>query len=301
MSSFRLRPARADDAAAVADTVAAHERLIMGSTTYSVSDLEDEWRTIDLATTAWVVEDGGRVVAYGSVEDRGELWRAEGHVHPEAFGRGLGAELARFLETEVRTRGARRVQSSVLEGDLQAQALLAGLGYRPVRTFREMRIVLEHVPLPPAWPDGLVVTSFDPERDARAFHGAQQEAFADHWEARERSFDDWSKYHLEAPDFTSSLWTVVSDGDEIAAGVICRPELYGGGWVDVLFTRTPWRRRGLGAALLIESFGKFWAAGQPTVGLGVDAESRTGAFRLYERMGMKPAWAAVVFEKQLDV
>lgn len=300
MSSFLLRHARAGDAAAVADTVAAHERLIMGSTTYSVSDLEDEWRTMDLAANAWVADDGGRVVAYGSVEDRGELWRAEGYVHPEAFGRGLGAELARFLETEIRTRGARRVQSSVLEGDSRAQALLAGLGYRPVRTFREMRIVLAHAPSLPAWPDGLVGTPFDPDRDAHAFHAAHQEAFTDHWEWRARSFDHWAKYHLDAPDFTPSLWSVVSDGDQIAAGVICRPELYGAGWVDVLFTRGPWRRRGLGAALLTESFGKFWAAGQPTVGLGVDAESETGAFRLYERMGMKPAWAAVVFEKQLD-
>lgn len=301
MSSFLFRHARADDVAAAAETVIAHERTIMGSSTYSVSDLEDEWRTMDIAANAWVAEHDGRVVAYGAVEDRGELWRAEGFVHPEAFAQAVGTRLAQLLEAEVRTRGARRIQSSVLEGDFRAQSLLARLGYRPLRTFREMRIVLEHAPSSPVWPDGLVASVFDPDRDARAFHAAHQEAFADHWEFRERPFDDWARYHLDAPGFTPSLWTVVSDGDEIAAGVICRPELFGAGWVDVLFTRRPWRRRGLGASLLTEAFGKFWTAGQPTVGLGVDAESKTGAFRLYERMGMTPAWAAVVFEKVLDV
>lgn len=300
MSSFLLRHAQGGDVAAAADVITAHERAVMGSSTYGVSDLEDEWRTMDLAANAWVAERDGRVVAYGSVEDRGELWRAEGYVHPEAFAQGLGTELAQLLEADVRTRGARRIQSSVLEGDSRAWSLFAGLGYRPVRTFREMRVVLEHAPPSPVWPDGLVAAPFDPERDARAFHAAQQEAFADHWESKPRSFDDWATDHLEAPGFTPALWTVVSDGDEIAAGVICRPELFGAGWVDVLFTRRPWRRRGLGASLLTEAFGKFWAAGQPTVALGVDAESATGAFRLYERMGMAPAWAAVIFERALD-
>lgn len=300
MSSFLLRHARASDVAEAAEAVIAHERAIMGSSTYSVSDLEDEWRTLDLAANAWVAEHAGRVVAYAALEDRGELWRAEGFVHPEAFALGLGAELAHLLEAEVRTRGARRIQSSVLEGDSRAQSLLAGLGYRPVRTFREMRVVLEHAPRTPEWPEGLVAAPFDPEQDARAFHAAEQEAFADHWESKERSFDDWAKYHLEGPGFTPSLWSVVWDDAEIAAGAICRPELFGAGWVDVLFTRRPWRRRGVGASLLTEAFGKFWTAGQPTIGLGVDAESKTGAFRLYERMGMAPAWAAVLFEKALD-
>jgi hypothetical protein len=54
-----------------------------------------------------------------------------------------------------------------------------------------------------------------------------------------------------------------------------RIQAYGGGWVDVLFTRAPWRRRGVGA------------------------QSETGAFRVYERLGMKPAWAGVTYEKAL--
>jgi GNAT superfamily N-acetyltransferase len=192
------------------------------------------------------------------------------------------------------------VQIGVFEPDEPAQRLLQGRGYRPVRVFRELRIELAEPPAPPRWPDGLRGESFDPARDARAFHAAQQEAFSDHWEHKPRTFADWSTWHFESAAFDPTLWCVVRDGGEIAAGTICQADRYGGGWVGVLFTRQRWRRRGVGAALLQDAFGRFWARGERSIGLTADAESATGAFRLYERAGMRPALGWAMFEKQLD-
>jgi ribosomal protein S18 acetylase RimI-like enzyme len=59
------------------------------------------------------------------------------------------------------------------------------------------------------------------------------------------------------------------------------------GWVEVLAVRRPWRRRGLGKALLWESFAALAGEGKRAVGLGVDAENTTGAVALYERVGMR--------------
>ena len=39
--------------------------------------------------------------------------------------------------------------------------------------------------------------------------------------------------------------------------------------------------------------------GERRVGLGVDAESPTGATRVYERAGMRTLWQALVWEKEL--
>ena len=105
--------------------------------------------------------------------------------------------------------------------------------------------------------------------------------------------------HLGSERFDPSLWCVVRAGDEIAAGTICTGDTFGGGWVHALFTRRPWRRQGVGAALLGDSFGRFWERGEHSVGLGVDAANDTGAFRLYERAGMAPALGWVVYEKDL--
>jgi mycothiol synthase len=223
----------------------------------------------------------------------------EGYVHPDALGRGIGTLIATGLEEDAARGGARRIQNAVLEADSAARALLESLGHRAVRVFRELRVELDAPPPPPEWPNGLRVVPFDPDRDALEFHAAHQEAFEDVWDFTPRDFEAWSKGHLGSERFDPTLWCVVRAGDEIAAGTICAGDTYGGGWVDVLFTRRPWRQQGVGAALLRDSFGRFWERGEHSVGLSVDSASDTGAFRLYERAGMAPALGWVVYEKGL--
>jgi mycothiol synthase len=289
----------AADAAAVTEVVAALESSLYGQTTFSQADLEEEWSDIDVEQDARVVRDGDRIVGYGLVRGRGERWRVEGYVHPDVLGRGIGKLIATGLEADAARGGARRIQNSIYEPDSAARRLLESLGYGAVRVFRELRIELEAPPAAPEWPHGLRVVPFDPERDALEFHAAHQEAFADHWDYTPRDFEQWSKFHLVSERFDPTLWCVVRAGDEIAAGTICVGETYGGGWVNVLFTRRPWRRQGVGAALLRDAFGRFWGRGEHSVGLSVDAANDTGAFRLYERAGMVPVLGWVTYEKDL--
>ena len=292
-------PAVAADAAAVTEVVAALESSLYGQSAYSQADLEEEWSDVGVGQDTSVVRDADRIVGYGLVRERGELWRVEGYVHPDAHGRGIGKLIATGLEEEAARQGARRIQFGVFEADSAARALLESLGYGAVRVFRELRVELEAPPPAAEWPDGLRVVPFDPERDALEFHAAHQEAFADVWDFTPRDFESWSEGHLGSERFDPTLWCVVRAGDEIAAGTICTGDTYGGGWVHVLFTRRPWRKQGMGAALLGDSFGRFWERGEHSVGLGVDAASDSGAFRLYERAGMAPVLGWLVYEKEL--
>ena len=57
--------------------------------------------------------------------------------------------------------------------------------------------------------------------------------------------------------------------------------------------------KGLGLALMKQTFGEFYKRGIKTVGLGVDAENPTGATRLYQKVGMHPASEHVTYEKEL--
>ena len=292
-------PAVAADAAVVAEVVAAVESSLYGQTAFSQADLEDAWSDLDLEQNTRVVREGDRIVGYGEVREHRALWRAEGYVHPDMAGRGIGTLIATGLEENAAGRGARRIQNSVFEADSAARRLLESLGYDAVRVVRELRIELKAPPPAPDWPDGLRVVAFDARRDAVEFHAAHQEAFADHWEHTPRDLESWSKGHLESGRFDPTLWCVVRAEDEIAAGTICKGDSYGGGWIDVLFTRAPWRTQGVGAALLADAFGRFWDRGEHSVGLSVDAASDTGAFRLYERAGMAPVLGWVVYEKQI--
>jgi mycothiol synthase len=296
---LKADPATAADAAAVTEIVLALESSLYGKSAFSQADLEDEWLEIDLERDARIVRDGDRVVGYGVVRERGELWRVEGYVHPEAHGRGIGTLIATELEEQATGAGIPRIQNAVLEADSRACELLESLGYVTVRVFREMRIQLEEPPPAPEWPEGLSVVPFDPESDARAFHAADEEAFADAWGHMPREFEAWSKAHLRSERFDPALWCVVRAGDEIAAGTICTGDTYGGGFVHELFTRRPWRKRGVAAALLADAFGRFWERDERSVGLGVDAAKDSTAFRLYERAGMAPTLGWTLYEKAL--
>ena len=158
MSSCRLDPAVAADAAAVTAVVVALESSLYGQTAFSQADLEDEWSDVDLERDARVVRDGDRIVGHGAVREAGELWRAEGYVHPDALGRGIGRLIATGLEEDAARRGARRIQNGVFEADSAARRLLESLGYGAVRVFRELRIELAARP-PSGRPSGA------PERD----------------------------------------------------------------------------------------------------------------------------------------
>jgi mycothiol synthase len=298
MSSLQRRPPAPGDAAAVAELVIAYERSLYGDTGYSLADLQAEWESLDIARNALVVLDGERITAFGSLDDRGELWRIDAYVHPDERGRGLGTELVAALEAKAASRGARRIQNGVAEPDDAGHRLLAARGYRPVRVFRELRIDLDLASEPPHWPEGFVPAEFDADCDASAFHAAHQEAFADHWEYRPRDLARWRELYIDADHFDASLWRIVRAGDEVAGGVICEADRYGGGWVTVLFTRRPWRGRGLGRALLRDAFQKFRDRGERSVGLGVDAEN-ANAFHLYESAGMQPVMGWVMHEKEL--
>jgi mycothiol synthase len=301
VSGLALSPVTAADAAAAAEVVVALEASLYGHSAFSQADLEAEWSELDVEQNVRVARDGDRIVGYAALQELGERWRAEGYVHPDAHGRGIGRLIAIWLEQDAARRGGRSLQNSVLEADTAARRLLETLGYSAVRVFREMRIELDAPPPAPEWPAGLRVVPFDPEADAAEFHAAHQEAFADHWDYAPRDFESWSNNNLASERFDPALWCVVRDGDEIAAGTICTGDTYGGGFIHALFTRRPWRKQGVGAALLRDSFTRFWERGEHSIGLGVDAASDTGAFRLYERAGMTPVLGWVMYEKPIAI
>ena len=102
--------------------------------------------------------------------------------------------------------------------------------------------------------------------------------------------------------FDPALWWVAQDGDRLAGYVGARlsgdddPEL---GYVGLLGVLAPYRRRGIGEALLRRTFRALHDRGQKGCELHVDADSPTGATRLYERVGMTAHPRFVTWEKEL--
>jgi mycothiol synthase len=293
------RPAL-DDLDAVVELGNAFERAFLGAESFSAGEIADEWRQLDLERDAWLIDAAdGRLAGYATLEERGDgRFMSDGYVHPELRGLGVGGTLVDLAEERARDRGARSVQNTIVAADEAAVAVLESRGYRPVRHFYRMAIELGDDPPEPDWPKGVRVEPFR-ERDALAFHEAIEDAWQDHWEHSPRSFELFREWLIEGSRYDPALWTVVRAGDEIAGGTICEADYYGMGWVRSLFVRRPWRRHGLGMALLQNAFRLFHERGERQVGLGVDAESPTGATRLYERAGMHVVEETAVYRKEL--
>jgi mycothiol synthase len=289
------RAVRPGDAEAVVGLVAARGERLGVRIDFGLEDLRDHWRRIDLERDAWAWEHDGRLVAFGILYARADEFFADGFVHPDFLGRGLGTAILGAAEARARERGAAKLETGALVADRAAPSLLAANGYREVRRYFKMTIELDAPPPEPEWPEGLDPRPFEREH-ARAFWAADDEAFADERGYVTEPFDEFVEKRLGREGFDSALWTAVWDGDEIAATLIA-DRRSSAGWIAGLAVRRPWRRRGLGLALLLRSFGQFYERGEQRVCLSVDSENPSGATRLYERAGMHVEREEVLYEK----
>jgi len=295
-------PVTPDDFPAIAAFLADDETHLFGRPSrLGVPDVTAWLSSLDLAHDSWLFEEDGGLVALGWVElpKEDDAGFSVGVVHRDRRGRGLGSMLLDRSEDRLRALGAKRVHNVTLAPDLAVPALLASRGYSEVRRFWEMTIELGEEPPPdPVLPEGLEIQPFSAEL-ARAFHAALEDAFADHWEYKPASFEDWWERQLARPDHDPSLWFLVRVDEEVVAATRNDPERSGGGWIGALGVRSEWRGRGLAKALLLHSFREFHRRGQRRVGLGVDSENATGATKLYESVGMVVDTEQVVWEKLL--
>ena len=71
------------------------------------------------------------------------------------------------------------------------------------------------------------------------------------------------------------------------------------GWLGQVSVRRPWRRQGVGAAIIAASLRTFRDKGMTHAGLGVDAENPTGALALYEKLGFERHHTWGIYRKDL--
>lgn len=309
--SLTLRPARWADVNAVAKLnydVAQME----GDTMFvlTAEELAEAWKSdgFNVERDVFVVEtQDGRVVGSEEFYNEGGHYKlkADGCVHPQFRGLGIGSCLLEKVaeraqaEIELAPPEARVfIQSLANNRDAAGHTLLRANGYSPVRYYWRMETKLQEPPAPVSLPETIELRPFIKDEHAMAVWQADNEAFRDHWGSHDRSYDEWSRAKFGNPNFDPSLWVVAWEEDQIA-GFSQNRYRQGMGWIGTIAVRRPWRKQGLGLALLIHSFGEFYRRGTTTIGLGVDAANITGATRLYEHAGMYVAGEYALYEKEL--
>lgn len=318
---FTSRPATMQDLPAVIKMLNLWSARRLGVEKFVLEDIGREWETpgFNPETDLFIVLDRQEQVAgYYEAWDLSEphtrvaVW---GRVHPDFTGQGIGTHLLGWVDwrgrlAESRAPAGTRVftQAFVLSQDEAARELLLDQGYAITRHNYRMVIAFDQPPAPAVLPDGITIRTLDRSRDDRELVITVRESFRDHFGFIEQPLEDdierWKHYMDHDTSIDPTLWFLAFEGDQMVGTSLCRHHVdddHGMGWVNTLGVRREWRRRGVGLALLQHSFDQLYQRGQRRVGLGVDAESLTGATRLYLKAGMQPdpAWQYTMFEKDV--
>ena len=308
----RIRPATRGDIPEIVDLLNACDVAEIGEPDSTPEDLENDWAMegFDPTSDAWVAEGPQGLVGYAYAGDQfrtgeleADLWVHLEHYEPELGGRllGLAERRAAALAVE-RGYEAPTLDVYCLATSRPKRDLLRKHGYELKRTVYRMSVDLGGgLPAsePAEAPEGLEIRNFRPGIDEQVMFETMHDAFVDHFRQSDEPFEAWKTRLLGHPNFLPELWWLAWDDAGEAAGGVIAYDHGDLGWIQGLGVRRPWRRRGLGAALLAHALAAFGARGQSRVDLGVDAEGATRPLRLYERAGMQASAAYELFTKPL--
>lgn len=310
---FTIRSPRLDDLQPIFALIDACETAEGNPGGMTEEELRATWQnpSFHREIDAWLVTDpAGQLLAYASIRNISNVsFYIVPRLYPGRF-HNLHSTVRAYLlhqaESAIRQHympraplPARVTLNSMLNAANQTvQQDFEQAGYTHVRTDWRMEIQMLTPPPAPTWPAGISLRTFIPGQDERAAFQADDEAFMDHWGHIPGNYDAWAHWMFSHSNFDPTLWFLACSGNQIAGLSLCYNK-NGSGFVGDLAVRRPWRRHGLGMALLLQSFGEFYRRGVSIVRLSADSQNLTGATRLYTRAGMHVISQHNQYQKQL--
>jgi GNAT superfamily N-acetyltransferase len=276
-----------------------------GAATLTAEEVRAGWdsATLVLDTDTWLAcTPDGTPVAYAEVDLSkqpvwGSVWVLSDH-----RGQGIEAQLLQRIEERTRSQaGATTLFGRASDRNAAAWHAYEQAGYERYLSFQIMQIDLDNPPPAPEWPEGITVRPFVPGQDDQATYAADEESAVDKGYHDPLTFDGWAeRMGLRKDTFDPTLWFLAWSGADLAGVALNYYDAATAtGWIDHLGVRRPWRRQGLGQALLLHAFGAFYARGIRTIKLSVDSASLTNAPRLYTAVGMRIVQMNHIYRKEL--
>jgi mycothiol synthase len=281
---MKLRPATPADAQRAADLVIAGDIADIGVADYSLGDLEDEWRELDLDADTRLVEDDGKTIV-GCAHFRGSDVLAQ--VDPNREGEGFGTALLTWSERRASQRGATKVRQAVGDRGHAARALLEAHGYAKTRSFWRMERAST---TDEATADETGLRPVD-LADAPTLYDITIRAFAHDGGYEIKPQDEWTRREFNGHGVDHALSRTAGNRGYALVRRWDEDTLY----IPLLAVHPDHQGRGLGGRLLRSVFA---AARGRRVTLNV-ASDNPDAVKLYERVGMRQKWRVDDYQKAL--
>jgi len=319
-----------EDVERLTELLRAHERDGRGWAGAGKEDVLVEVSDRGLRTRQNVVvrDETGRIRAWGSVHDRAGGRMLFVHVVErgieERLGRACSDLLIEWAAGQAREVGAARglavqqIDTGAFADDERQHRWLAAGGFTKVRTWWQMKRPVTPdeaglVPDPASWQlDEVQVrlvekgTDGKPvDADLRKVHDVLEAAFTDHFNSKPETFDEFLHRLREDPGHRWDHWWLAElDGTPVGALVATVSESTGGpdgSYVDYIGVIGLARGRGVAKGLLRTVIADAAARDRDRVGLEVDADSPTGADRLYRGMGWETSYVTESWHRDVKV
>jgi ribosomal protein S18 acetylase RimI-like enzyme len=259
-----------------------------------IEDLQYDWERINLARDAWLAFDAkGALRGYCAdlPWDEGVrmlIYDDPGTEETDLF-LGLlvmGEKRAVNIIQELNDPARRGIYTHIADSAAHQKSILEEAGYRIKEYIFNMHIDLSGVQSEPELPPGFNLRTAVTGQDEQAIHTLVQGAF-DWRERNPQPFEEWKKFMIRPELYDENLWFLaIKDGEIVGTSLCC---LYSDiGWIRQLAVNSPYRRLGLGRALLQRSFQGIKERGMPKAGLAVESANRS-AVHFYQTAGMYKA------------
>ena len=271
-----------------------------------------------------VRDDAGLIRAWGSVHDRATGRMLFLHVVErglsEQVGRACSDLLVEWAVGQAREVGTARglhvqqIDTGAYADDERQRRWLGAAGFTQVRTWWQMKrpVNPDEVALvddPARWQlDGVVIRLVECEDDAgkpveadlRAVHDVLETAFTDHFNSKPETFDEFLFRLRQDPGHRWDHWWL-AEVDGQPAGALVGTESGSGSYVAYIGVVELARGRGVAKGLLRTVIADAAARGRDNVALEVDANSSTGADRLYRGLGWETSYVTESWHRDVPV
>ncbi|WP_229075706.1 GNAT family N-acetyltransferase [Actinoplanes sp. DH11] len=311
-AGWTLRRPTLDDAPRILEMVHASDIAAVGEADFTLDEVHEELTGphTDMNRDSWLVlDDGGRIAGWAYPRNPTGKARdfVEVYVHPEI---GLPAQrpLLRLMMARMAERAAElghqvyAVRAAAVPTETRYIDALTDAGFTFRKQHARMQMPLAGVsPQPPEPPAGVLIRPVraGDETEMRQFHAVIEAAFQDS-DHRALAYPDWREQFLAESGVDFAEW-FVAETDGVIAGALQSGGSGGDdendeGWVKSLGVLRPYRKRGVGEALLRRALAVYAAQGRAKAGLGVDLANPTDAASLYRKVGMTALYRANVYE-----
>lgn len=231
------------------------------------------------------------------------------YVIPESRGRGIERQLVQIALRELKARGMTAAQAFADSREQDYVEVLEGLDFEQVRVGSNMEMELANISQDIGENRQVIIRPLQKEREdeIRLFTWFGNETFRGHFNYRPDTVEEVRHFLFSDLYYgkAKEVFLAVLDGENVGyvgAGI---DEKYNveknvqSGEIFTIGVLKDYRRRGIGARLILHALETLKAKGMTKARLGVDDYNPTKAIRLYEKVGFRVTKRDLVFERGL--